>query len=282
MTNLDAISEACDLLIKEDIMLAEDKKPLIKWFDQFEKALKKMGVNYSRSKISPTDAMELYYDKVSPVDAAKRLKGGKKNEAMSDAELKAKGIEDPLKDKGYPYQQKDKMDEKEEAMMYAHKGTHYFKGGKPYDGPVHKMPNGEVHTGKTHNKDSKQVFHSKKDAMKESNALHNGSENSINEQGRTKMSGFKGDSIVKKKFEGLYNAAASVMKNTMEQKTVLDESVLPYIEEAMKSIYSMKAMTPKDRKKIAMEYMLKAEKEMKIKFSDEMKDAFMKNLGVSM
>ena len=96
------------------------------------------------------------------------------------------------------------------------------------------------------------------------------------------MSGFKGDSIVKKKFEGLYNAAASVMKNTMEQKTVLDESVLPYIEEAMKSIYSMKAMTPKDRKKIAMEYMLKAEKEMKIKFSDEMKDAFMKNLGVSM
>jgi len=123
--------------------------------------------------------------------------------------------------------------------------------------------------------------HDKPD-MKESNALHNGGESSINEQGRTKMSGFKGDSIVKKEFQGLYSAAASVMKNTMEQKTVLDESVRSYIEEAMKSIYSMKAMTPKDRKKIAMEYMLKAEKEMKIKFSDEMKDAFMKNLGVSM
>jgi len=277
MTNLDAISEACDLLIKEDIMLAEDKKPLIKWFDQFEKALKKMGVNYSRSKISPTDAMELYYDKVSPVDAAKRLKGGKKNEAMSDAELKAKGIEDPLKDKGYPYQQKDKMDEMSDKEK---KEREDFKPHMMYDPKTGK--GFKANTFDDHLKMKKKGFGHDKPDMKESNALHNGSENSINEQGRTKMSGFKGDSIVKKKFEGLYNAAASVMKNTMEQKTVLDESVLPYIEEAMKSIYSMKAMTPKDRKKIAMEYMLKAEKEMKIKFSDEMKDAFMKNLGVSM
>ena len=58
----------------------------------------------------------------------------------------------------------DKKDTSE-AMMYAHKGTHYFKGGKPYEGPVHKMPNGEVHSGEKHTKDSKQVFHSKKDAM---------------------------------------------------------------------------------------------------------------------
>ena len=48
--------------------------------------------------------------------------------------------------------------------LYAHKGTHYFKGGKPYNGPVHKM-DGEIHTGEKHTKDSKQVFHSKKDAM---------------------------------------------------------------------------------------------------------------------
>ena len=270
MTNLDAISEACDLLIQEEIMLAEDKKPLIRWFDQFEKALKKMGVNYSRSKISPTDAMELYYDKVSPVDAAKRLKGGKKNEAMSDADLKKAGIEDPLKDKGYPYQQKDKMDEMSDDeknfkphMMYDPKTGKGYKANKYADHVrMDKM-------GYTHDKPD----------MKESNALHTGSENSIQEQRRTTM--FKGDSIKKKEFEGLYAAARGVMNETKAKQTVLDESITPYIEEAMKSIYSMKAMTPKDRKKIAMEYMLKAEKEMGIKFSDEMKDAYMKNLGVS-
>lgn len=40
-------------------------------------------------------------------------------------------------------------------------GIHFFKDGKPYKGDVHKMPNGQIHTGKTHNASSKQVFHSK-------------------------------------------------------------------------------------------------------------------------
>tara|TARA_Y100001972_G_C7599805_1_gene300577 strand:+ start:71 stop:970 length:900 start_codon:yes stop_codon:yes gene_type:complete len=77
--------------------------------------------------------------------------------------FKANTFDDHLKmkKKGFGH---DKPDV-DEGMMYAHKGTHYFKGGKPYNGPVHKMPNGQVHTGKTHSKDSKQVFHSKKDAM---------------------------------------------------------------------------------------------------------------------
>ena len=38
---------------------------------------------------------------------------------------------------------------------------HYFKTGKEHKGAVHKMPNGQIHTGKTHNKTSKQVVHFK-------------------------------------------------------------------------------------------------------------------------
>tara|TARA_R100001443_G_scaffold113399_1_gene127998 strand:+ start:735 stop:905 length:171 start_codon:yes stop_codon:yes gene_type:complete len=41
------------------------------------------------------------------------------------------------------------------------KTKHYFKTGKEFKGAVHKMPNGQIHTGKTHNKTSKQVVHFK-------------------------------------------------------------------------------------------------------------------------
>ena len=41
------------------------------------------------------------------------------------------------------------------------KTKHYFKTGKEYKGAVHKMPNGSIHTGKTHSKTSKPVVHSK-------------------------------------------------------------------------------------------------------------------------
>lgn len=54
--------------VKEE---AEDK-PLIKWFDEFERVLVKMGGNYS--KVKPTDMLKLYYKGVSPSDAAKQLK----------------------------------------------------------------------------------------------------------------------------------------------------------------------------------------------------------------
>ncbi len=54
-------------------MAEDDKKPLIKWFDKFEKALKKHGTNYQKSSINPTDAIEFYYDKKSPEEAAKAL-----------------------------------------------------------------------------------------------------------------------------------------------------------------------------------------------------------------
>ncbi len=39
------------------------------------------------------------------------------------------------------------------------KTKHYFKNGKEYKGAVHKMPNGKIHTGKTHTKTSKPVVH---------------------------------------------------------------------------------------------------------------------------
>ncbi|QDP57933.1 MAG: hypothetical protein Unbinned2189contig1000_18 [Prokaryotic dsDNA virus sp.] len=40
-------------------------------------------------------------------------------------------------------------------------GIHFFRDGKPYKGEVHKMPGGAIHTGKTHNASSKQVYHAK-------------------------------------------------------------------------------------------------------------------------
>ena len=36
---------------------------------------------------------------------------------------------------------------------------HYTKDGKVFKGQVHKMPNGQIHSGKTHTKSSKSIFH---------------------------------------------------------------------------------------------------------------------------
>jgi len=36
---------------------------------------------------------------------------------------------------------------------------HYFKDGKEHKGGMHKMPNGELHSGKTHIKSSKKLYH---------------------------------------------------------------------------------------------------------------------------
>tara|TARA_Y100001973_G_C5195392_1_gene333885 strand:+ start:2088 stop:2774 length:687 start_codon:yes stop_codon:yes gene_type:complete len=228
MNMLESLDQALDLLIVEELMTEDDKKPLMKWFDKFEKALKKMGVNYSRSKISPTDAVEAYYAKKSPEQAAAEL-GGKgkkvKKEAMSDADLKKAGIDTPLKGKGYPYQNAE---------------------GEP--------------------------------KVKKENALHSTDTNSIQEQRRTTM--FQGDSIKKKEFQGLYNTVSELMNKTRESMNVLPEEANKYIQEAYKSLAAMKVMSPKERKKVAMEYMLKAEKEMGIKFTDEMKKSFLNNLGV--
>tara|TARA_Y100000004_G_scaffold12634_1_gene13545 strand:+ start:13259 stop:13945 length:687 start_codon:yes stop_codon:yes gene_type:complete len=228
MNMLESLDQALDLLIVEELMTEDDKKPLMKWFDKFEKALKKMGVNYSRSKISPTDAVEAYYAKKSPEQAAAEL-GGKgkkvKKEAMSDADLKKAGIDTPLKGKGYPYQNAE---------------------GEP--------------------------------KVKKENALHSTDTNSIQEQRRTTM--FQGDSIKKKELQGVYDVASNILKQTRESMNVLPEEANEYIREAYKSLAAMKVMTPRERKKVAMEYMLKAEKEMGIKFTDEMKKSFLNNLGV--
>ena len=38
---------------------------------------------------------------------------------------------------------------------------HYFKDGTEHKGGMHKMPNGEVHSGETHGKNSKRLYHLK-------------------------------------------------------------------------------------------------------------------------
>ena len=38
---------------------------------------------------------------------------------------------------------------------------HYFKDGRKYNGGTRKMPDGSVHSGKTHTKGSKAVVHFK-------------------------------------------------------------------------------------------------------------------------
>jgi len=39
--------------------------------------------------------------------------------------------------------------------------AHYFRDGKEHKGKMHKMPNGDMHSGATHNKSSKKLFHLK-------------------------------------------------------------------------------------------------------------------------
>jgi len=36
---------------------------------------------------------------------------------------------------------------------------HYFKDGTEHKGGMHKMPNGQLHSGKTHGKTSKRLYH---------------------------------------------------------------------------------------------------------------------------
>tara|TARA_Y100000015_G_scaffold34509_1_gene34823 strand:+ start:39 stop:215 length:177 start_codon:yes stop_codon:yes gene_type:complete len=36
---------------------------------------------------------------------------------------------------------------------------HYFRDGKEFKGNTHKMPNGQIHSNKTHTSTSKRVFH---------------------------------------------------------------------------------------------------------------------------
>ena len=38
---------------------------------------------------------------------------------------------------------------------------HYLKDGTVFKGGIHKMPNGQIHSGKTHTKTSKPLFHMK-------------------------------------------------------------------------------------------------------------------------
>jgi hypothetical protein len=46
-------------------------------------------------------------------------------------------------------------------MVMAKGVKHYKRDGTEYKGGTHKMPNGEVHSGKTHGKTSVKLFHLK-------------------------------------------------------------------------------------------------------------------------
>ena len=48
----------------------------------------------------------------------------------------------------------------QKASLVKMKGVkHYTKDGKEFKGNTHKMPNGQVHTNKSHTKTSVRVFH---------------------------------------------------------------------------------------------------------------------------
>ena len=36
---------------------------------------------------------------------------------------------------------------------------HFTQSGKPYNGPSHTMPDGSLHSGKTHSKSSVRLYH---------------------------------------------------------------------------------------------------------------------------
>ena len=60
------------LQVRDIMEETEDQKPLITWMDKFEKALKSMGSSYA--KVDPVEALKLYYRKMDPKAAAKKLK----------------------------------------------------------------------------------------------------------------------------------------------------------------------------------------------------------------
>ena len=56
----------------KDSTMNEDKKPLMRWMDSFEKQLKKLGGSYKT--VDPVEALKLYYKGVDPKKAAAQLK----------------------------------------------------------------------------------------------------------------------------------------------------------------------------------------------------------------
>ena len=48
---------------------------------------------------------------------------------------------------------------KEKSAIMPMGVKHYFKDGKEHKGGLHKMPNGQLHSGKTHGPSSRRLFH---------------------------------------------------------------------------------------------------------------------------
>lgn len=49
--------------------------------------------------------------------------------------------------------------EVEKEKIVAKSVKHYFRDGTEHKGGMHKMPNGQLHSGKTHGKTSKRLYH---------------------------------------------------------------------------------------------------------------------------
>ena len=95
----------------KDSTMNEEKKPLIRWMDTFEKELKKRGGSYK--SVDPVDALKMYYKGVDPRKAAAQLKEqrncgcgqnpcktfGRMNEAKKDPTRIVSGKISKLKDK---------------------------------------------------------------------------------------------------------------------------------------------------------------------------------------
>ncbi len=56
-------------------------------------------------------------------------------------------------------EQGQRQRQRKEILVMAMSSKHYFRDGKEHKGNFHKMPNGQLHSGKTHGKTSKRLFH---------------------------------------------------------------------------------------------------------------------------
>tara|TARA_R110000824_G_scaffold139118_3_gene304104 strand:- start:3253 stop:3492 length:240 start_codon:yes stop_codon:yes gene_type:complete len=56
-------------------------------------------------------------------------------------------------------EQRQRQRQRKEILVMAKSSKHYFRDGREHKGNSHRMPNGQIHSGKTHGKTSKRLFH---------------------------------------------------------------------------------------------------------------------------
>ncbi len=60
-----------------------------------------------------------------------------------------------------PNGQEQGQRQRKKIILMAESSKHYFRDGREHTGNSHRMPNGQIHSGKTHGKTSKRLFHLK-------------------------------------------------------------------------------------------------------------------------